>query len=511
MISICKTIYSVIRDYYGDGIMLAISVAAFLYLFIKDKELRKKLLWPVVLILFIVVNPVLYKYIYVKIVYRRLFWLYPEVLLISAAFVKLVMGLDKAWKKGILSAFMLAIFVFSRDLVFVKADYNITKNTSKLPEEVVSVCDIILESGDEPRCVMASDLYCYVRQYSGEIKQMFGRDVDGFIGGATNLERSVAFMLNQADYSQVLGQASFDDYNYVVVNIEKEIPVDLQQEYGYKEIERTAKHIIYHQETEATGWLMSQQDFGSKHDESFYTFKSSDGRLVVIDGGTNWKKAYKELKAMGGHVDAWILTSYSYRHAMTYLKIATKKKDITIDSVYVPKANLDKIASTTNNKQEKKFIGDLNNMLIGASNVYYIKQGDSFSIDTLNIKVLASDGRGGSALRNASIALAFFSEYEGALILSDVPKNSGKDVFENLGTDIDRIKAVALGNHGYKSLVTRDYERFSALEVAFLDAKYNAGEGNRKTLAIGDILMALGDRGISLYSIDGKTNMVTIR
>jgi hypothetical protein len=43
--------------YYGEGVILAIAVASTIYLFVSEKEIRRKLIYPVLLMLGVVLNP----------------------------------------------------------------------------------------------------------------------------------------------------------------------------------------------------------------------------------------------------------------------------------------------------------------------------------------------------------------------------------------------------------------------------------------------------------------------
>ena len=79
-----------VNEYYGNRGYLLFAIVAYIYLFFATKESRRKIVYPSVLLAFLVLNPILYKYVYSKIIYWRLMWLLPNTLAIAYATVLFV-------------------------------------------------------------------------------------------------------------------------------------------------------------------------------------------------------------------------------------------------------------------------------------------------------------------------------------------------------------------------------------------------------------------------------------
>lgn len=79
-----------VNEYYGNRWYLLFAVVAYIYLFFATKESRRKIVYPSVLLAFLVLNPILYQYVYSKIIYWRLMWLLPNTLAIAYATVLFV-------------------------------------------------------------------------------------------------------------------------------------------------------------------------------------------------------------------------------------------------------------------------------------------------------------------------------------------------------------------------------------------------------------------------------------
>lgn len=60
-----------VNEYYGNRWYLLLAIVAYIYLFFATKESRRKIVYPSVLLAFLVLNPILYQYVYSKIIYWR--------------------------------------------------------------------------------------------------------------------------------------------------------------------------------------------------------------------------------------------------------------------------------------------------------------------------------------------------------------------------------------------------------------------------------------------------------
>ena len=152
-------IQSAFNDYYGDKIFFVATVVCFVYLFVTCKELRYKFLLPIALILFVIINPIVYHYILSRVVYRRIFWMIPNAAIMGAAFVFFLKRQKKVWLKWcVLALITLFIFRYGNN-VFQSEVFTRVQNWEKLNEATIFVCDLMKEIDDEPRAIVTQQLF----------------------------------------------------------------------------------------------------------------------------------------------------------------------------------------------------------------------------------------------------------------------------------------------------------------------------------------------------------------
>lgn len=237
-----------IKAYYADGAFFLLAIAAFIYLYVSCKELRYKFLLPVFLMLFITVNPVLYTYIFRRIIYWRLLWMLPTVVLIATAVVVLLKQLSNVWMKWGLLLVTTAFIVLQGEYIFEYGVFTPRSNWEKLSQETIDVCDIMLELDESPRAVVPIGLSTEMRQYKPEISMLYGRNADWYI---RNIEMdqfcvSEAARSDPPNYNYVLGMAVELEVNFVVV--ETKIEQWVLDYFGYVQIGATPSYIIYYRE-----------------------------------------------------------------------------------------------------------------------------------------------------------------------------------------------------------------------------------------------------------------------
>ena len=225
---------------YGHWFFYAFP-AALLFLFIWLKGRRVSFLIPSLLITVVIINPFFVRKwnelgLYA---YWRVLWIIPVVPVLAAVVPgiteKLALiqeangkssraafpGRAAATIVGILAVCFGGTFLYSKDAgVFMEA-----ANTVKLPAYVVQIADSILGlESEHPRVIVQSPIGVYLRQYTGEINTMFGRDLDGYIypAGVSGTARTVDKTLEdpQGDLSEVARVMANDGYEYLVMDAE---------------------------------------------------------------------------------------------------------------------------------------------------------------------------------------------------------------------------------------------------------------------------------------------------
>ncbi len=206
---------------------------ALLLLFFLMRGRRAGFLIPSVIITVLIVNPWFYKSwdamdLYA---YWRILWIAPIIPIVAAVFPVLAerAGDITINKPGIGNIALPVIagvgilgIVFGGSFVYNTARGQFERegiNSSKLPEQAVEIADRLLELDEHPRIIAQHPIGVYIRQYTGEIDQLFGRDMDGYIYRANNDARDMSRQLSdpEGDLDAVATFMANDDYEYLVV------------------------------------------------------------------------------------------------------------------------------------------------------------------------------------------------------------------------------------------------------------------------------------------------------
>ncbi|MBQ6475566.1 MAG: hypothetical protein IJJ34_05110 [Clostridia bacterium] len=242
-----------IRIYYGSGMQLFAMVLAYLYLFVYAKELKPKLLYPCFVILLLLTNPILYRFLFVKTRYWRYFWLLPQASMLAAASTRMIQNLPKKAEKALVLLGISAVLLSVGHFAYFQTQpwemhFTVAENPYKIEQETIDICDTILERDDDPLCIFDFRNYNYARQYSADIHQFFGRSaVAGYIMPSSDLEREMCRQMDSAtpDYTFILTVALENNCEFIITKKEKAIPAELLETYAFTCISETEGHLIY--------------------------------------------------------------------------------------------------------------------------------------------------------------------------------------------------------------------------------------------------------------------------
>ncbi|MBO4862853.1 MAG: hypothetical protein J5517_00660 [Eubacterium sp.] len=248
MQDIMYQMYEWILVYYGDGLILIMAIVSFIYLFVHDKNIRNSIIFPSLFIVFLLLNPFLYQYFFGS-RYWRYFWTIPSALIISLFVIRLIeKSKNRIYKISVFAAAVLLTSVLGTN-VYLKGSFVKIENPYKISQSTCEVCNAILEIDKAPKCILATEtLYTEARQYSGDIRLLYGRDVEGYIIGTTEEIKNIHLMMEseKPDYNYILSMASSEECD-IIVNVEEK-PIDdkLASEYGYKFMKSTNGYNIYY-------------------------------------------------------------------------------------------------------------------------------------------------------------------------------------------------------------------------------------------------------------------------
>ena len=218
----------------------------------EEKQTVRFLVWPTILVLLFLFNPLFYRYVGSRFfagVYWRLFWMLP--VSFTAAYV--VVWLVCRWKKQavriVVLVAALGTIALSGQKIYSKATFTEAENEYKLPQAALDVADILAGAGVswKVRSVVPNELLCYIRQYRCDIGLFYGRTVGGFISGIGDDEVAMYQQMCQEkpDMTVVTDIAKRNQVVFLCFNrTEQEIPDDMKP-YGYHYYRETGDYVIY--------------------------------------------------------------------------------------------------------------------------------------------------------------------------------------------------------------------------------------------------------------------------
>lgn len=237
--------------YAGDSpLFLILAIIAFVYLLIVNRFVRKSIIIPLLLMIPVLINPILYKYIYVDTRYWRLFWIFPETVLIGWAVAdlstrfrfQLVKSLGLIIIAGLIILF--GKYAFSPETK-IPGNFTIAENLYKVNASVKENCDVILADNPHPKCIIQAGA-TETRQYSGDIIQLYGRDVEGFYIEPSQkaLEVDSRWHKDLKDLEYMLTVAEEDDYTHICVRTREGLN-DMAAAHGFSVLSENSNWTIY--------------------------------------------------------------------------------------------------------------------------------------------------------------------------------------------------------------------------------------------------------------------------
>ena len=224
----------------GHWLFIAFPIVL-LCLFIWFKGRRVRFLIPSLLMSIIIINPLFFKYwdklgLYA---YWRILWVVPVVPVVAGLVPSISEKFEKTWVKSIVAAAGVGLVMFGGTFLYNGAGGSFVEaaNAAKLPDYVVQIADRLLELDDHPRVIAQDPIGVYIRQYTGEIDTLFGRDIYGHIAPVRYEVKDIYLNTKDADKSDVSQYMLDNSYNYFVCrdNLEK----------GFKVVDKIGEHYIY--------------------------------------------------------------------------------------------------------------------------------------------------------------------------------------------------------------------------------------------------------------------------
>ena len=205
----------------GHWFFLAFPICL-LMLFIWFKGRWVRFLIPSFLISLVIINPWFYK-VWEKLglyAYWRILWIVPVIPVMAALIPSISERIQQGWVKVIVATAGVGLIVFSGTFLYNGAGGSFVEaaNAAKLPNYVVQIADKLLEFDDHPRVIAQDPVGVYLRQYSGSINTLYGRDLYGHISYPNNDAKRMNGILSNPDGDMnTISQFMLDEgYDYLI-------------------------------------------------------------------------------------------------------------------------------------------------------------------------------------------------------------------------------------------------------------------------------------------------------
>lgn len=259
----CREMGNAIGLYAGGFPALTLlSIAGAVYLFVVSGEFRRKLLGPAIVLAFIVVNPVLYSLLYGNnnlpfvtsygLRYWRFFWLLPQGILIGATAVHLMRRFSHPLIRCLGLVLASTIIVLAGQNIFLdKGQFKPAVSPYKINRTTELVCEKVLADNPEPLCMFDNVISTQARQYSGSIRQLWGRNGTwNVISDPEAWEAYVRLYARPREWEPIFAfaeQRGVTHISYVIrQKDDQEQMLAIAGQHGYEELDRIDKRIILH-------------------------------------------------------------------------------------------------------------------------------------------------------------------------------------------------------------------------------------------------------------------------
>lgn len=232
----------------GSGMLTALYIGAVVFLFYKEEETYKRILFVYLPILWlgILFLPITYQLISTFIdeeLYYRFFWMLPMTLVISYALIQAYHGYRGRYRRALATA-MAVLIMLCGDFLYDNWRYTRAENVYHVPESVVELCDFMHAEGREVMAVIPTELMQYIRQYDSTICMPYGREM---LMDDLKLYHPLYNIMEQEmiDSDLLVEMASQYGCVYIVLKQDKERTKEVDG-FGYEQVNTICGYEVYY-------------------------------------------------------------------------------------------------------------------------------------------------------------------------------------------------------------------------------------------------------------------------
>lgn len=240
-------------QYFSNGLYLIFYFLALFFLFKKRPDLKKTLLLPVCILLFLFVLPKTSHFILSYMfegggIYWRYFWLLQVDVIIAVSVVETI-GI-KCKQRSQLFLVILGILIVSGSFIFNQNNFQKADNLYKIPKEVIEICDLIkLDAGDsyllEDLTVAPASFAGWIRMYDGNICLLYGRYSDYTYTKNEDTEEIDKYLSQkEGNAEDVFDKIEKNECTYLIIQNDMEVQEKAENR-KYILLGETSQYLLY--------------------------------------------------------------------------------------------------------------------------------------------------------------------------------------------------------------------------------------------------------------------------
>lgn len=266
--------------------------------------------------------------------------------------------------------------------------------------------------------------------------------------------------------------------------------------------------------TKQNYYEITQYGMDDNSQAMFYTIKSPDGKLAVIDGGTKEYADYvrQVLLEEGNHVDVWILTHAHEDHMGAFVEIYKNPGSITINEVYTIDIDYDYYAEVAQPVDRFDIYEEF--LKLNIPNITYLSAGDSIDLIGLNMEVFngysdlhKNKQISGNLMNECSMVFKVTNNKESLLFCADTGDITVlENILREYGSQI-AADYMQVGHHG--ASYNKEFFETVGANVLFIDAPLALREW--KDYPVYTNLEILNEEGYEIYTYETTPNTILLK
>lgn len=270
----------------------------------------------------------------------------------------------------------------------------------------------------------------------------------------------------------------------------------------------------YNETIKQNYYIVTQYGIDDNSQVMFYTIKSPDGKLAVIDGGTKENADYvrQVLSEEGNNIDVWILTHAHEDHMGAFIEIFKSPGSITINKVYTIDIDYDYYAKVAEPVDCFDVYEEF--LKLNIPNITYLSAGDSIDLIGLDMKVFngysdlhKNNQISGNLMNECSMVFKITNKKESILFCSDTGNIS---VLENMINEYGSQLAadyMQVGHHG--ASYNKEFFEVVGAKVLFIDAPLALRQWQEYPVYAN--LELLNREGYKIYTYETTPNTILLK